>query len=243
MAAGGSDSALFHDDDPVGRSTVARRWAMTIVVRPADKAASARLHSMLRFGIERARRLVEQQDRRVAQNGAGRSQGADVCPPERRTPFSPRKVAQSRVQASRNRACAASAGGADLRLCSARSAEARYFPRIGAKITGSAALVRSACAPRRIGSADRPHRSARRRAVGRKTQQQLENRRLASARGADERHRLAPQHGDRENPGAPSDGRCRVQKPTSSKVTNARGGSGKPPAPGGPDVARCRATR
>src|ERR1700732_2519287 len=26
---------------------------------------------MLRFGIERARRLVEQQDRRVAQNGAG----------------------------------------------------------------------------------------------------------------------------------------------------------------------------
>jgi hypothetical protein len=60
MAAGGSDSALLQDDDPVGPQY--GRQAMG-----DDNRGTARrqrgeraLHSILRFGIERARRLVEQ---------------------------------------------------------------------------------------------------------------------------------------------------------------------------------------
>ena len=52
-------------------STVARRWAITSVVRPCISRSSARLHQRLALGVERAGRLVEQQDRRVAQDGAG----------------------------------------------------------------------------------------------------------------------------------------------------------------------------
>ena len=52
------------------RVTVARRWAMTSVVRPCMIAIERPLHQSLALRIERARRLVEQQDRRVAQHGA-----------------------------------------------------------------------------------------------------------------------------------------------------------------------------
>jgi hypothetical protein len=41
-----------------------------------------------------------------------------------------------------------------------------------------------------------------------KSQQQLENRGLASARGADQRHRLSPRHGDRETLERRATGRC-----------------------------------
>ncbi len=44
---------------------------MTMVVRPCISLSSARLHQRLAFGVERRGRLVEQQDRRVAQDGAG----------------------------------------------------------------------------------------------------------------------------------------------------------------------------
>ena len=53
------------------RFTVARRWAMTSVVRPARQPLQRLLHRALALGVERAGRLVEQQDRRVAQDRAG----------------------------------------------------------------------------------------------------------------------------------------------------------------------------
>jgi hypothetical protein len=50
--------------------TVARRCAITSVVR-LHQALQRILHQPLAFGIQRAGGLVEQQDRRIAQNGAG----------------------------------------------------------------------------------------------------------------------------------------------------------------------------
>ena len=44
---------------------------MTIVVRPLHQPLQRLLHQRLAFGVERRGRLVEQQDRRVAQDGAG----------------------------------------------------------------------------------------------------------------------------------------------------------------------------
>ena len=66
-------------DPPVRRATaiwsasrtVERRWAMVSVVRPRESASSACLHGALGLGVQGAGRLVEDQDRRVAQDGAG----------------------------------------------------------------------------------------------------------------------------------------------------------------------------
>ena len=44
---------------------------MTRVVRPAIRRVQRRLHLRLALGVERAGGLVEQQDRRVLQEGAG----------------------------------------------------------------------------------------------------------------------------------------------------------------------------
>ena len=51
--------------------TVERRWATMIVVRPGAQPGERLLHGGLALGVERAGRLVEQQDARVAQQGAG----------------------------------------------------------------------------------------------------------------------------------------------------------------------------
>ena len=50
--------------------TVDSRCAMTSVVRLRGEARQRLLHQPLRFRVERARRLVEQQDRRVLEDGA-----------------------------------------------------------------------------------------------------------------------------------------------------------------------------
>ena len=55
----------------VARCTVASRWAMTRVVRLGGQAGQRFLHGQLAFRVERAGRLVEQQDRRIAQQRAG----------------------------------------------------------------------------------------------------------------------------------------------------------------------------
>ena len=46
-------------------TTVCRRCAITIVVRPPAETLDRALHLTLGFGIERGRGLVEQDDRRV----------------------------------------------------------------------------------------------------------------------------------------------------------------------------------
>src|SRR5580704_6978413 len=88
---------------------------------------------MLRFGIERARRLVEQQDRRVAQNGAG-DRKALTLPAREAHALLAEKGSEAAWQGveelGRMRRLG---GGADLRLCGARSAETDIFPRIGAE--------------------------------------------------------------------------------------------------------------
>ena len=51
------------------RVTVARRCAMTSVVRPCMIESSARCTSVSLSEVERARRFVKEQDRRIAQHG------------------------------------------------------------------------------------------------------------------------------------------------------------------------------
>src|SRR5215469_1363625 len=71
MSADRDDMALFHYDDAV-RSEDGRQ-AMSDYDRGATRRQRGEclLHGMLGFGIERARRLVEQQDRRVAKYRSG----------------------------------------------------------------------------------------------------------------------------------------------------------------------------
>src|SRR6267154_1352666 len=88
---------------------------------------------MLRFGIERARRLVEQQDRRVAQNGAG-DRKALALPAREAHALLAEKGSEAAWQGIKELGrMRRLGGGADLRLCGARSAEADIFPRIGAE--------------------------------------------------------------------------------------------------------------
>src|ERR1700738_3371228 len=89
---------------------------------------------MLRFGIERARRLVEQQDRRVAQNGAGDCK-ALTLPAREAHAFLAEKGSEAAWQGIKELAAMRplAGGGADLQLCGAGSAEADILPRIGAE--------------------------------------------------------------------------------------------------------------
>src|ERR1700732_4117725 len=88
---------------------------------------------MLRCGIERARRLVEQQDRRGAQNGAG-DRKALTLPAREAHAFLAEKGSEAAWQGIKELGrMRRLGGGADLQLCGARSAEADILPRIGAE--------------------------------------------------------------------------------------------------------------
>src|ERR1700730_1347970 len=88
---------------------------------------------MLRFGIERARRLVEQQDRRVAQNGAG-DRKALTLPAREAHAFLAEKGSEAAWQGIKELGrMRRLGGGADPPLCAPRSAEADILPRIGAE--------------------------------------------------------------------------------------------------------------
>src|SRR5690606_2376398 len=71
MCADRGDAATFHDDDPVGladgREAVRDDDRRAVLHQPLERL----LHGALAFRIERARRLVEQQDRRVLEERAG----------------------------------------------------------------------------------------------------------------------------------------------------------------------------
>src|SRR6202043_1518733 len=167
---------------------------------------------MLRFGIERARRLVEQQDRRVAQNGAG-DRKALTLPAREAHAFLAEKGSEAAWQGIKELGrMRRLGGGADLRLCGARSAEADILPRVGAEDhrilwhQADALAYLSRISSSQINAID-PHGSV---LWVVKPQQQLENRRLTGARGADQRHRLAGRHGDRETLERRASGRRRV---------------------------------
>src|SRR6266481_7501760 len=92
---------------------------------------------MLRFGIERARRLVEQQDRRVAQNGAGDCK-ALTLPAREAHALLAEKGSEAAWQGveefGRMRRLS---GGADLRLCAPGRPKPIFSHASAPKITGS----------------------------------------------------------------------------------------------------------
>src|SRR6516225_7712843 len=133
MTAGGSDSALLQDDDPVsaehGCQTVGDDNRGTARRQRGQRA----LHSKLRLGIERARRLIEQQDRRVSQDGSGDRKALTLPAREAYALLAEKRVETARQVVEELGRVRRLSGGADLRLCCAGSTEADVFPSIGAE--------------------------------------------------------------------------------------------------------------
>src|SRR5271155_2333260 len=133
MTAGGSDSALLQDDDPVspehGRQAV-RDYNRGTARRQRGERA---LHSKLRFGVERARRLVEQQDRRVSQDGSGDRKALTLPAREAHALLAEKRGETAWQVVEELGRVRRLGGGADLRPCGARSTEADIFPSIGAE--------------------------------------------------------------------------------------------------------------
>ena len=67
----GDDAALLHDDDAVGAQHRGEAMGDHQGGAAGGKVLERLLHRALGFRVERRGRLVEQQDRRVAQDGAG----------------------------------------------------------------------------------------------------------------------------------------------------------------------------
>ena len=61
------DAAVVHHQDHVGPRIVESRWAITKLVRPRRRGVHRLLDQHLGAGVDRARRLVEDQDRRVGE--------------------------------------------------------------------------------------------------------------------------------------------------------------------------------
>jgi hypothetical protein len=111
-------------------STVASRCAITSVVRPAS-AAQRRLHQRLALGIERGGRLVEQQQRRVAQDRARDRDALALAARQRDAALADRRVvacgsadefAAARSSAARSISASSRPGGRSG-CCRARSAK------------------------------------------------------------------------------------------------------------------------
>ena len=68
-------------------TTVERRWATQMVVRPCHEFVQRRLDEPLGLGVERAGGLVEDQDRGVAEDGAGDGESLALAAGEVRAAF------------------------------------------------------------------------------------------------------------------------------------------------------------
>ena len=73
-------------------STVERRWAITSVVRPAHQQAQLLLHAPLGLVVERRRRLVEDQHRRVLEQRARDGNALALAARQVLTPIRERRV-------------------------------------------------------------------------------------------------------------------------------------------------------
>jgi hypothetical protein len=137
MAAGSNYAALFHDDDPVGPEHCRQAMCDHNCSTAGRQCGECALHSMLRFGIERARRLIKQQDRRVAQYGAG-DRKALMLPARDTHALLAEKGSEAAWQGVEELGGMRRLGrGADLRFRGARSAEVIFSHASAPKITGS----------------------------------------------------------------------------------------------------------
>ena len=181
--------------------TVDSRWAMTSVVRFCVNRAKRLLHQPLRFGVERARRLVEQQDRRILEDGAGERQALALA-------------------ARQPQAAVADLGVVALRLRHDELVRRRRLrprprcPRCGAPSRPSAMLARmvssnSVTSWLTMAMASRSEASVTSRmswpsmvmrplSTSNSRGTRLMHGRLAGAGAADQRHRLAARHVERE---------------------------------------------
>ena len=181
-------SALQHGREPVRDDD--RR---AVLHQPLERL----LHQPLALGVERARRLVEQQDRRVAQDRARDRDALPLSARESRAALAEERVVALRQLAEelvgggraapRPRPRHRSRPGGRSGCSRARSPRTARCPAARGRCGGAPA---SGSAVRDVDAVDQD--AARGRVV--EAQQQLERRALARARGPDERDGLARAH-------------------------------------------------
>ncbi len=96
---------------------------MTSVVRFFVNFAERLLHQPLRFGVERARRLVEQQDRRVLEDGPGERQALALAARQPQAAVADHGVVALRLGDDELVRGGRLGGGDDLRVAGAEPAE------------------------------------------------------------------------------------------------------------------------
>ena len=84
--------ALVDDDDAIGVAHGGQAVGDHQHGAAAHEVGQRLLHHELALGVEVGRRLVEDQDRRVLQEGAGDGQALALAAAESRTPRSPTSV-------------------------------------------------------------------------------------------------------------------------------------------------------
>ena len=120
------------------RFTVASRWATMIVVRPLASALDRLLHRALAFGVERARRLVEQQHRRVAQDRPGDGDALALAARQHHPALADSRCRSPRAGPAMKSCAAAARAAASTSASLASGRPKRMFSRAeAAKITGS----------------------------------------------------------------------------------------------------------
>ena len=105
-------------------STVASRCAMTIVVRCAHQIGKRGGDLGLAFGVERRGRLVEQQQRRIAQNGARDGDALALATRQRDAALADRRVESVRQRRDEGCGMGMLGGARDIGIGCAGSAEA-----------------------------------------------------------------------------------------------------------------------
>ena len=173
-------------------ATTSGRWAMSSMVRPAPSRGDGAAHVLDAGGIEIGRRLVEDDERRIAQEGARQPDPPALARRQR-----PPAVAHDGPVAAGQRADegvgTGECGGGAHRAVGRRPPEPDVVGDAAAHERGVLRHPRDEPAPL-VGPAAREVDAADRDAAGRRLQEAEQERRhgaLAGAALADERHRLA----------------------------------------------------
>ena len=193
MRAFGDDAAVVEDEDAVGllhgREPVGHDEHRAAVGQPVHRL----LHQPFAFGVERGGRLVQQQDRRVAQDRAGDGDALLLPAREHHAAFAHVGVVALRERGEEVVRGGGAGGLLDLGVGRAGAAEADVLARGGGEDHRVLRHERKRPAevrPRHVAQVDPVEQDAPRGRVE-EPLDQLDHGRLARARGADKRHRLS----------------------------------------------------
>ena len=193
MGALGDDPAVFHHDDAVRLQNGGEAMGDDDGGAPDHELLQRLLHQLLRFGIERAGRFIEQQQRRIAQDGARDSDALALAAGQPHALLAEEAVEAVGQLLDELARGGGLGGGEHLGISRLGAAVANIGPGIGAedhrilRHQAHAGTHRLRVGPRHVDTVEQ--NAAGLRIV--KAQQQLEHRGLAGARRADERDGFA----------------------------------------------------